>query len=46
MRAIANDNRVKACWSVKGQIKYTLVSSPNEVRRVISLLDPIEDILK
>ncbi len=46
MRAIANDNRVKACWSVKGQIKFTLVSSPNEVRRVISLLDPLEDILK
>jgi hypothetical protein len=46
MRAIANDNRVKACWSIKGQIKFTLVNSPNEVRRVISLLDPLDDILK
>ncbi len=37
---------MKACWSIKVQIKFTLVSSPNEVRRVISLLDPLEDILK
>jgi FtsZ-binding cell division protein ZapB len=46
MKSIANDSRVKACWSVKGHIKFTLVKSPNEVRRVVSLLDPLEDILK
>jgi hypothetical protein len=46
MRAIANDGRVKACWSTKGQIKFVLLKSPNEVRKVISLLDPLEDMLK
>ena len=46
MRAIAGDSRVKACWSVKGQIKFVLLRSPNEVKRVVSLLDPLEDILK
>jgi hypothetical protein len=46
MRAIANDSRTKACWSVKGQIKFTLVRNPSEVKRVVSLLDPLDDILK
>ncbi len=46
MRALSNDARVKACWSVKGQIKFTLVKKPEEVRRVESLLDSIDDILK
>jgi len=46
MRAIAKDSRVKACWSVKGQIKFILNSKPDEVRRVESLLDSLESILK
>jgi hypothetical protein len=46
MRAIANDSRVKACWSIKGQIKFTLVSKPDEVKKVESLLDSLESILK
>ena len=46
MRAIAKDSRVQACWSTKGQIKFTLVSSPNEVKKVQSLLDPLDKILK
>ena len=46
MRAIAKDSRVQACWSTKGQIKFTLVSSPNEVRKVQSILDPLDKILK
>jgi hypothetical protein len=41
MRAIAKDSRVQACWS-----KFTLVSSPNEVKKVQSLLDPLDKILK
>jgi hypothetical protein len=45
MRAIANDSRTKACWSVKGQIKFTLVRNPSEVKRVLSLFDPLDDIL-
>jgi hypothetical protein len=46
MRAIANDSRVKSCWSVKGQIKFVLHRNLNEVKRVNSLLDPHDDILK
>jgi len=46
MRAISNDSRVKACWSVRGQLKFTLVRNPTEVKRVVSLLDPLEDMLK
>jgi len=46
MRAVAKDNRVKACWSSKGQIKFVLHSNPSEVKRVGSLLDPLDDILK
>jgi uncharacterized protein YoxC len=46
MRAIAKDSRVKACWTVKGQIKFTLVNKPEDVKRVSSLLDPLDDILK
>jgi archaellum component FlaC len=46
MRAIAKDSRVKSCWSVKGQIKFTLVSKPDEVRKVESLLDHLDTILK
>jgi len=46
MRAIAEDSRVKACWSVKGQLKFVLHSNPNEIRKVASLLDPLDSILK
>jgi hypothetical protein len=46
MRAIANDCRVKACWTVKGQIKFTLHSKPEEVRKVESLLDSLDSIIK
>jgi hypothetical protein len=46
MRAIANDGRVKACWTVKGQIKFTLHSKPEEVRKVESLLDSLDSIIK
>jgi hypothetical protein len=46
MRAIARDERVKACWSTKGQIKYVLHSNINEVKKVVSVLDPLDMILK
>jgi hypothetical protein len=46
MRAISKDGRVKACWSTKGQIKFILHSNLNEVKRVSSLLDPLDTILK
>jgi len=46
MRAIADDSRVKACWSVKGQLKFVLHKSPNEIRKVVSLLEPLDSILK
>ena len=44
MRAIAQDDRVLACWTINGQIKFRLKSS-NEVRKVVCVLDPIEKIL-
>jgi hypothetical protein len=37
---------VKACWSSKGQIKFIMHSNPSEVKRVVSLLDHLDDILK
>jgi archaellum component FlaC len=46
MRAIAEDSRVKACWSVKGQLKFVLHSNPSDIRKVVSLLDPLDTILK
>jgi len=46
MRAIAKDERVKSCWSIKGQIKFTLESKPNDIRKVNSIFDSLDDILK
>jgi len=46
MRAISQDSRVKACWTVKGQIRFTLLRDVNEVKKVSSLLDPLDKILK
>jgi len=46
MRAISQDSRVKACWTVKGQIRFTLNRDVNEVKRVTSLLDSLDSILK
>lgn len=45
-RALASDSRVKACWSVKGQLRFVLHSAPKDVKKVMSLLDSIETILK
>ena len=45
MRAIAQDDRVLAAWTVNGQIRFRLKNS-DAVRRVNSILDPLEEILK
>jgi len=46
MRAISKDPRVKACWSTKGQIKFILLKNEKEIKKVSSLLDPLDTILK
>jgi hypothetical protein len=46
MRGITNDERVKACWTIKGQIRFVLHKNEKDVRRVQSLLTPLDDILK
>jgi dGTP triphosphohydrolase len=45
MRAIGDDSRVDQCWAVNGQLRFRLVDS-NEIRKVSSIFDSIEDILK
>jgi len=45
MRAIAQDDRVQACWTVNGKIHYKLKDSEN-VRKVVSIQDPLDTILK
>ena len=46
MRAISQDSRVKSCWSIKGQIKFILHSNVKEIKKVSSLLEPLDTILK
>lgn len=46
MRAIGADARVKACWTIRGQIRFTLVKNPKDIRKVVSILDPLDLILK
>jgi hypothetical protein len=45
MRAISDDSRVDQCWAVNGQLRYRLVDS-QEIKKVYSIFDSIEDILK
>jgi hypothetical protein len=44
MREVAADERVAACWSANGQLRYRLVDDPT-VRKIANPLDPIEKIL-
>jgi hypothetical protein len=37
---------VKSCWSAKGQIKFVLHRSPADVKKVVSILDTLNDILR
>jgi hypothetical protein len=45
MKALAADQRVTACWSVGGQLRYRLTSNPEIVRRVKSVYDSVDTIL-
>jgi hypothetical protein len=45
MRALAADQRVSACWSVGGQIRFRLTSNPEIVHRVKSVYDSVDNIL-
>jgi archaellum component FlaC len=45
MRAIAQDERVQACWTVSGQIRFKLQDS-SEVKRVNNIHDPLDKILR
>lgn len=45
MRAIAQDERVQACWTVSGQIRFRLQDS-SEVKRVTNIHDPLDKILR
>jgi len=45
MRAIGQDDRVQACWTVNGKIHFKLKDSES-VRKVVSIQDPLDTILK
>jgi FtsZ-binding cell division protein ZapB len=44
MREVAADERVAACWSANGQLRYRLVDDP-AVRKIANPLDSVEKIL-
>jgi len=45
MKAISQDERVAACWTVNGKIHYKMKES-EAVRKVVSIMDPLDIILK
>jgi len=45
MKAISQDERVSACWTVNGRIHFKLRDS-EAVRKVVSIQDPLDVILK
>jgi len=45
MKAISQDERVAACWTVNGKIHFKLKES-EAVRKVVSIQDPLDVILK
>ena len=45
MRAISQDDRVQACWTVSGQIKFKLKNSET-IKKVSSIHDDLDTILK
>ncbi len=45
MRSISQDERVQACWTVNGSIRFKLKDS-DSVRKVVSITDPLDMILK
>jgi hypothetical protein len=45
MKALAADQRVTACWSVGGQLRFRLSTSPEIVHRVKSVYDSVDAII-
>jgi hypothetical protein len=45
MRALAADQRVSACWTVGGQIRFRLTSNPDVVHRVKTVYESVDAIL-
>jgi hypothetical protein len=45
MKALAADQRVTACWSVGGQLRFRLSTSPEVVHRVKSVYDSVDAII-
>jgi len=45
MMEIKQDRRIAKIWTVEGQIRYTLVTSPNKILKVRSVFDSVESIL-
>jgi hypothetical protein len=45
MKALGDDQRVEQCWAVNGQLRFKLVNS-QEIKKVFSVFDPIDEILK
>ena len=46
MKSLQGDSRVQACWATGGSLSYTLVDSPTVIKRVQSVYDTNEFILK
>ncbi len=44
MRALATDDRIAACWSAGGQLRFRLPDDP-AIRRVENVFDPIEKLI-
>jgi hypothetical protein len=44
MRALATDDRIAACWSAGGQLRFRLLDDPT-IRKVSCVFDPIDKII-
>jgi hypothetical protein len=45
MRELAQHDRVQSCWSINGQLRFKLTSSPT-IHRVTSVFEPTEQIIQ
>ena len=46
MKEMKNDTRVAKVWTMEGSIQFTLVTKPDEMRKVSSVFMPLADLLK
>ena len=46
MKEMKNDTRVAKVWTMEGSIRFTLVTKPDEMRKVSSVFMPLADLLK